>query len=77
MDIKQRALELLGMSGISEEERMRRSLEEANRQPEQPMNPENPSFFQKLKDLYNPQEEPTTGPGVRLNPDKVKKFKGQ
>ena len=77
MDYKQRALELLGMSGISEEERMRRSLEEANKQPEQPMNPENPSFFQKLQNMYSPPPEETKGPGVRLNSSKVKKFKGE
>lgn len=77
MELKRRALEMLAMNGLSEEDRMKQKLDEANQVPEKPMNPENPSFYQKLKDLYNPPEEPTTGPGVRLNQDKVKKFKGK
>ncbi len=75
MDIKKRALELLGINGLSEEDRMKQSLDEANQHQETIGNPENTSFFDKLKNLYNPEEEVKPGPGVRLNQNKVKKFK--
>lgn len=75
MDIKKRALELLGINGISEEERMRNTLDESNQQQETIAHPEDTSFFDKLKNLYKSEEPYTKGPGVRLNQEKVKKFR--
>lgn len=76
MDIRKRALAFLQQKGLSEEDRMKQALDETNEHPEENINPENPSFFEKLKNLYK-QEEPVEqkGPGVRLNQDKVKRFK--
>jgi hypothetical protein len=75
MDIRKRALELIQQQGLSEEDRMKQSLDESNQIPEEKIDPENTSFFDKLKNLYQEEDPYKKGPGVRLNQNKVKQFK--
>jgi hypothetical protein len=75
MDIRKRALAYLQSNGLSEEERMKETLDKANEKPEDKIDPEGTSFFEKLKNLYKPEEPYTQGSGVKLNQEKVKRFK--